>query len=235
MLAACVATLSVTAIATGADTDGLGIAISDERTVTRWAFADAKAPILAEPGKASSKVGRLRFATLEGQPEVYLVQRQYKLGKTQWLKIRIPEPPNGSTGWVKQESMLALNTVRTQLVIDKSALRATLFKNGKQTSFSVPIGIGLSDRPTPEGSYYIREGLDIKDDGGTYGAYAFGTNAFSDIDDWPFPGPPTIGIHGTNQPELIPGQISNGCVRMTNANIKKLKKLMPLGTPVLIK
>jgi lipoprotein-anchoring transpeptidase ErfK/SrfK len=44
-----------------------------------------------------------------------------------------------------------------------------------------------------------------------------------------------VGIHGTNQPELIPGRPSHGCVRVPNAKIVRLVKLMPVGTPVLIK
>ena len=44
-----------------------------------------------------------------------------------------------------------------------------------------------------------------------------------------------IGIHGTNQPNLIPGRPSHGCVRLRNASILKLSRLMPLGTPLLIK
>jgi lipoprotein-anchoring transpeptidase ErfK/SrfK len=43
-----------------------------------------------------------------------------------------------------------------------------------------------------------------------------------------------VGIHGTNQPELIPGRPSHGCVRVPNANIRKLKRLMPVGTPLTI-
>ena len=43
-----------------------------------------------------------------------------------------------------------------------------------------------------------------------------------------------IGIHGTNVPELIPGRISHGCIRMRNADVLRLAQLMPLGTPVTI-
>ena len=43
-----------------------------------------------------------------------------------------------------------------------------------------------------------------------------------------------IGIHGTDRPELIPGRISHGCIRMRNADILALAKLMPIGTPLTI-
>jgi lipoprotein-anchoring transpeptidase ErfK/SrfK len=44
-----------------------------------------------------------------------------------------------------------------------------------------------------------------------------------------------VGIHGTNEPNLVPGRPSHGCVRMKNANILKLARLMAPGTPLLIK
>jgi lipoprotein-anchoring transpeptidase ErfK/SrfK len=43
-----------------------------------------------------------------------------------------------------------------------------------------------------------------------------------------------VGIHGTNQPGLIPGRVSHGCVRVRNTQIRKLRLLMGLGTPIRI-
>lgn len=40
-----------------------------------------------------------------------------------------------------------------------------------------------------------------------------------------------MGIHGTNQPGLIPGRPSHACVRVPNWKIEQLKRLMPVGTP----
>ena len=53
---------------------------------------------------------------------------------------------------------------------------------------------------------------------------------YSSISDWH--GIPVVGIHGTNQPGLIPGTPSHGCIRVRNAKIKQLARLMPIGTPV---
>jgi lipoprotein-anchoring transpeptidase ErfK/SrfK len=44
-----------------------------------------------------------------------------------------------------------------------------------------------------------------------------------------------VGIHGTNEPSLIPGRPSHGCVRVPNARISRLAKIMPVGTPLRIK
>ncbi|MGZ5310042.1 MAG: L,D-transpeptidase, partial [Solirubrobacterales bacterium] len=72
-----------------------------------------------------------------------------------------------------------------------------------------------------------------KEPGGPYGPLAFGTSAYSRLSDWPGGG--VIGIHGTNQPELIPGRPSHGCIRVLNPALRRLARLMPIGTPVWIR
>ncbi|CAA9524883.1 MAG: Protein erfK/srfK precursor, partial [uncultured Solirubrobacteraceae bacterium] len=44
-----------------------------------------------------------------------------------------------------------------------------------------------------------------------------------------------VGIHGTDRPDLIPGRVSHGCIRMRNPDILRLGRLMPVGTPVVIR
>ena len=43
-----------------------------------------------------------------------------------------------------------------------------------------------------------------------------------------------VGIHGTDQPQLIPGRPSHGCIRVPNDVVLRLAELLPLGTPVTI-
>ena len=68
--------------------------------------------------------------------------------------------------------------------------------------------------------------------GGVYGLWAFGTSAYSVLSDWPGGG--VVGIHGTNEPQRIPGRPSHGCVRVPNRAISRLARIMPVGTPVRI-
>jgi len=44
-----------------------------------------------------------------------------------------------------------------------------------------------------------------------------------------------IGVHGTNQPWLIPGRPSHGCIRVANGGDHRFARLMPVGTPVRIR
>lgn len=62
--------------------------------------------------------------------------------------------------------------------------------------------------------------------------YPCGTSARSPYETgWPAGG--FIGIHGTGRPGLIPGRISR-CIRLNNAAILRLARLMPVGTPVTV-
>lgn len=44
-----------------------------------------------------------------------------------------------------------------------------------------------------------------------------------------------IGIHGTTLPHTIPGDSSNGCVRMLNENVEEIYGLVLIGTTVIIR
>jgi lipoprotein-anchoring transpeptidase ErfK/SrfK len=122
--------------------------------------------------------------------------------------------------------------VHTHLVVDLERRTATLLRDG-QPIFRSDIGIGKPSSPTPAGEFYIRDRL-ISLRSSFYGPLAFGTSARSNVlTDWPGGG--FVGIHGTNQPELLPGRVSHGCIRMRNEDILELGRLMPIGTPVTIR
>ena len=208
------------------------IKLSDEKLVTRWAHSQATSTIRLTPQTSSRAVGRLRFLTEDGLAEVYpvLAARRDSAGRN-WLQIRVPMRPSGKVGWVLDEMLGTLYIVRTALVVDRKQLRATLVKSGK-VIWSARVGIGKAATPTPAGQFWIRERLKGLGNSGTYGPWAFGTSAYSNLSDWPGGG--VVGIHGTNQPGLIPGRPSHGCIRVRNDKIRALARLMPVGTPVSI-
>ena len=209
--------------------------LSNERTITRWAHTNLRGGIRAKPSWQSKAVGALRWNTEDGLPEVYVaLESRVEPGSGQvWIRIRIPGRPNGRTGWVREEQLSNLNVIGTQLTIDRSKLRATLRRSGK-VIWRSPIGVGAPGTTTPRGRFWVRERLANLGGSPIYGPWAFGTSAYSDtLTDWPGGG--VVGIHGTNQPELIPGRPSHGCIRVPNPRIRKLARIMPVGTPVRIR
>jgi hypothetical protein len=204
--------------------------LSNERTVTRWANPWRQAAVRRSPFARSHRVGRLHLDTEDGYPEVYLaLQSRRDADGSVWIRVRIPARPNGQTGWVPRLALGPLHAVTTALVIDLARSRATLRRSGKLI-WRAPVGHGRPGMPTPTGRFYIREKMRNLGGSPIYGPWAFGTSAYSSLSDWPGGG--VVGIHGTNQPELIPGRPSHGCVRVRNPAIVRLARLMPVGTPV---
>jgi hypothetical protein len=208
--------------------------LSNERTLTRWAHTNLLGAIRSEPSPDAKSVGKLRWNTEDGLPEVYIVlESRLDEAEQPWLKIRVPGRPNGRTGWVREEQLSNLKVIQTQLTIDRKSLTATLRKDGKRIWRS-RVGVGKRGTETPGGRFWIRERLSNLGGSPIYGPWAFGTSAYSStLTDWPGGG--VVGIHGTDQPQLIPGRPSHGCVRVPNAKIRRLAKLMPVGTPVRIR
>lgn len=206
--------------------------LSDERRLSRYAGAISRSPVRAQPKPDARRVGRLHLLTEDGTFEVYpvLESRVARGGRT-WLRVRLPMRPNGRSGWVARDDLGPLKVVRTMLRINRTTLRATLYRSGRPV-WSSPIGVGKASTPTPAGRFWIRSRLRGLSGSPVYGPYAFGTGAYSVLSDWPGGG--VIGIHGTDQPRLIPGRPSHGCIRVPNAAITRLWRRMPVGTPVTI-
>ena len=160
-----------------------------------------------------------------------LAQQQAADGAT-WVHLRLPQRPNNVTGWVRRAALGPFQLVQTRLVVSRRTLRITLFDHGRRR-FRAPVGMGAPGTPTPTGSFWIREKFHVSGNS-LYGTRAMGTAAYSNVlTDWPGGG--VIGIHGTDQPGLIPGRPSHGCMRLRNRDAERLYALTPVGTPLLIK
>lgn len=207
--------------------------LSEPGQISRWAFVLRKAIARKTPDPRAKAVARLRLKTQDGTDELLavLARTTDDAGRV-WLRVRLPILPNNSTGWVTEDALGRLHRVRTWLRIDTKRLQAKLIRSGRLV-FRSRIGIGKKQWPTPKGNFYIRDRLQGFPPGSIYGAMAFGLNARSAVlTDWPGGG--FVGIHGTNQPYLLPGRVSHGCIRMRDRDILRLSRLMPVGTPVTV-
>jgi lipoprotein-anchoring transpeptidase ErfK/SrfK len=206
--------------------------LSDEQRITRYANAVERTPVRATPSVNARRVGRLHYLTEDGPLEVYpVLESRLDAAGSAWLRIRLPMRSEGRTGWVPRDDVGPLHVVRTLLRVNRTTLRATLYRDGRRI-WSSAIGVGKPSTPTPAGHFWIRSRLRGLSGDPTYGPYAFGTAAYSVLSDWPGGG--VIGIHGTDQPGLIPGRPSHGCIRVPNAAITRLRSLLTIGTPVVI-
>ena len=146
--------------------------------------------------------------------------------------VQIPERPNGVTAWVPARQV-TVEKVSTRIVVDLSEKKVTLYKAGKRI-LSSTAAIGAPATPTPIGRFYVNQRLIPADKRGPFGPGAVGVSAFSDVlTGWTQGGP--IAIHGTNAPWSIGKAVSNGCIRLPNATLKKVFAQALSGTPVLIR
>jgi hypothetical protein len=205
-----------------------------DRRESRIRFAPVVTPLEARalPRSDAAPVALVTGETAEGTTNIVLVLGEVSRHDGTWVHVRLPVLPNERTGWVPRTALAGYHFVHTHLVVDRARFRATLFRDG-QPVFRARVGVGRREWPTPSGDFYIRDKVTDFDDP-FYGPIAFGTSARSAVlSDWPGGG--FVGIHGTNAPGLIPGQISHGCIRMRNEDIVRLARLMPVGTPLTIK
>jgi hypothetical protein len=207
--------------------------LASGRYLSRWTIVRAQTVARSEPAATSPLVVSLTTTTPDRTPNALTVLgTRTDAGGQLWVRVRLPVLPNGTVGWVRRHSLGAYQTVSTHLIVDRQRLRATLYRNGRPV-FTAPVGVGTDSWPTPAGKFMIRSEL-RRYASPFYGPVAFGTSARSAVlTDWPGGG--FVGIHGTNEPRLIPGRISHGCVRMLNSDVLRLAKMMPVGTPVTIR
>ena len=171
----------------------------------------------------------LRKVDQRGTPRAFLVRSTTK----KWIRVYLPTRPNGSEGWIRARSVrMYRNGYR--LVVHLRAHKLYLWR-GAELIAAFPIAVGTSSTPTPRGLFYVVELLRPNDPNGSYGPYAFGLSAHSQRLKTFAGGDGRVGLHGTNQPGLIGTSISHGCIRLRNAAIRRLAKILPLGTPVYVR
>jgi hypothetical protein len=199
----------------------------------RWAPVLARTEARAGPRAGAAAVAALDRTTPEGTTNIVLVlgTREDRSGRV-WSRVSLPVLPNGTAGWVPRTALGGYVLVRDRLVVDLEHLQLVLLRDGKAV-FRAPVGVGRPESPTPRGQFYIRDRL-TRYSSPFYGPLAFGTSARSaTLTDWPAGG--FVGIHGTSEPQLLPGWVSHGCIRLRNPDILRLGRLMPVGTPLTIR
>jgi lipoprotein-anchoring transpeptidase ErfK/SrfK len=149
-----------------------------------------------------------------------------------WLKVLLPVRPNGTFGWV-QTKQVRLSHHDYHIVVALKAHTITVYDGGKVINRE-PVGLGKRQTPTPGGLYYTTELIRPPNPNGAYGPYAYALSGLSEVLRTFNGGEPFLGIHGTNDPAGLGKNVSHGCIRMSNAGIRRLAKLLPLGVPVIV-
>jgi len=149
-----------------------------------------------------------------------------------WVEVMLPRRPNGSTGWVRAADVTMADD-DWRLQVELGAHRLTVWK-GADVIRQETVAVGMASAPTPTGDFFLTETIETGRPSGPYGPWAFGLSAFSDVYTSFAGGPGQIGLHGTNDPQALGGDVSHGCIRVTNEAITDLAQRVPPGTPISI-
>ena len=145
-------------------------------------------------------------------------------------RVQLPMRPNGRVGYVRTADV-TLYQHDFAVKIDLSDHTLIVYKGGREIQRDT-VAVGQSKYPTPTGLFYIRELAKPGNPKGSYGPWAFGLSAYSNVLQKFGRGDGQIGIHGTNQPRALGTNASHGCIRMPNASITRLANMLPQGVPI---
>jgi lipoprotein-anchoring transpeptidase ErfK/SrfK len=188
-----------------------------------------KIAVRAKPTRSARVVRVLNQFRPDFRRQYVLATREHVDNRGRlWYRITLPGRPNGRSGWVSAYG-LSLKPMRREIRIDRSARRLELWQ-GEKRLVNTRIAVGARGMETPLGLFYVT--WKFVPTAPILGAFAFETSAYSRLSDWPGGG--IVGIHGTPWPHLLGQAVSHGCVRVHNVAINKLRRLVPVGTPIRI-
>jgi lipoprotein-anchoring transpeptidase ErfK/SrfK len=182
--------------------------------------------------RASSAVRRLGAANDWGQPlALPILDARTDPAGTGWLRVRVPERPNGRTGWILADAART-RRVHDRIQVDLSDHLLQRWESGRVTA-RFRVAVGAPSTPTTPGRFFVWAQVPYDDASGAYGVFALGLSGFSEVlTGWPGGG--RMAIHGTIDPSHLGRDVSHGCVRVYNAQMLRLRDV-PMGTPVLIR
>ncbi|HKY15000.1 MAG TPA: L,D-transpeptidase [Microthrixaceae bacterium] len=160
-----------------------------------------------------------------GAPTTFVVTED----RGDWLRVQVPVRPNGSEAWIRAAEV-SLSRIDTRIEVSIGERRLRALRAG-QVIVDTLVVVGAPKTPTPTGRFYITDQV-AKPHPGAYGPFVLPVSAFSQAMDQFAEGAPMIALHGTNHPELVGTSRSNGCIRLPNDMITRLRNELPLGTPV---
>jgi hypothetical protein len=150
-----------------------------------------------------------------------------------WLRVLASERPNGRAGWIR-EDRARLSSTNVSIHVDRSARRLTLRRDGRAVrSFSV--AVGRPGTETPTGRFAVTDKLHPSDPTSPYGCCLLALSGHQTklLPGWP--GGDRLAIHATPNLWTVGKAASLGCMRARPADIRRLMRTVPAGTPVFIR
>lgn len=152
-----------------------------------------------------------------------------------WLRVLLPERPNGSAAWINARRVRLVRT-RWRVEVDRSARRVRVLRAGRTVRRFRAV-VGAPGTPTPVGRFAIAEVARQADPGGFLGPVALHLTAHSEVLDDYGGGPGRVAIHGRGGESLrdpLGTARSHGCLRLDNDAVRYLARRLAPGVPVAV-
>jgi lipoprotein-anchoring transpeptidase ErfK/SrfK len=151
-----------------------------------------------------------------------------------WLRVRLPQRPNGSTAWVRRGDV-DLTRTPYRIRVDVATMRLRLYEQGELV-LDAPAGVGTDEAPTAVGEFFLTFLQEPIDDTGNWGPFVMVTSAHSEtISDYQMSGDAIAAIHGPLGSAKAIGttgaKVSHGCVRLHLDDLARLRDV-PAGSPI---
>jgi hypothetical protein len=173
-------------------------------------------------------IAHLRPITAWGSPTVvWAVAR-----KGPWLGVLATSLENNQIGW------LDVRHDRPRMWRSQLSLRADLSERslvllrGTRVVRRMRVSIGSPDTPTPTGRFSLTDKLTPDRSVSYYGCCLLALSGHQPYLRPGWAGGDRIAIHGGTN---IGGAASAGCLHARDSDLKRLMKLLPIGTPVVIR
>jgi lipoprotein-anchoring transpeptidase ErfK/SrfK len=146
--------------------------------------------------------------------------------------VTLPYSGSNRTGWIALRGLRPETTPIT-VVADLSRHEVTV-ERLDEVILRFPAATGAPGSRTPPGRYFVTDRVPFAR-GSFYGSFAFGISGIQTDLPPGWAGGNQLAIHGTNSPGTIGLSVSAGCLRVSEYALGKLRPLLKLGTPVVIK
>jgi L,D-transpeptidase catalytic domain len=152
-----------------------------------------------------------------------------------WLAVTEAGVDGNRLVWVDARAG-GLRYARTQLELDVDLSSRTLvLRRGRALIRRASIGVGRPGSPTPTGRFAVTDKLNGSSYSAAYGCCILALSAIQTNLPAGWSGGNRVAIHGTLSPSDFGRAVSAGCMHASESDLRYLMRIVPLGTPVVIR
>ena len=196
-----------------------------------WRSAVVRRPVPLRARPNGPVIARAGTTTEFGSARVLSVAAR----RGAWLGVVATETPNGKLAWVHGENRgLRLRRSAHSLHADLSGRWLELRRGGRRAR-RIGVAIGRPGSETPTGRFAVTDKLRGASYSPYYGCCILALSGRQPKLPPGWRGGDRLAIHGTDTPGTIGFPASAGCLRAADAELERLMRRVPLGTPVFIR